>query len=175
MEYLKGKDFVSDFAERTLANLEKIEKEKPDDAKYEVTQLVNSFLGLIVFPKERSITDSHWSKLLKSNNVSSNPNGNCNYLRRMRNAISHSHILFESGNMLDKNGKKQIDSITFVDCDFEDGKSPCKANNDCSKCRLKPKSTEKPDFVLTIPIKKLRSCVKTIANDLIKMKGSTTK
>ena len=175
MEYLKGKDFVSDFAERTLANLEKIENDNTDLEKYEVTQLVNSFLGLIVFPKERSITDSHWNKLLKSNNVSSNPNGNCNYLRRMRNAISHSHILFECGNILDKNGKKQVVSITFVDCDFKDGKSPCKASNDCSKCRLKPKSPEKPNFVLTIPIDNLRSCIEAIATDLIKMKGSTTK
>lgn len=173
MEYLKGKDFVSDFAERTLANLEKIEKEKSDDAKYEVTQLVNSLLGLIVFPKEREVTDDKCVKnlvpyIIKTNNYS--------LIQHMRNAISHSHIFFESGNILDKNGKKQIASIKFFDCKNCEGRNqnlPCKNDKDCTKCI--PGDIDKIDFLLTIPIDDLRSCVKTIANDLIKMKGSTTK
>ena len=178
MEYLKGKDFVSDFAERTLVNLEKIEKEKSDDAKYEVTQLVNSLLGLIVFPKERNVADDKWGKVLANyikapsiSNISDDQ-----IIRHMRNAISHSHIFFESGNILDKNRKKQIASITFVDCKDckkRNQKLPCKNNKNCTKCI--PRDIDKIDFLLTIPINELRNCVKTIANDLIKMKGSTTK
>ena len=178
MEYLKGKDFVSDFAERTLANLEKIENEKSDDAKYEVTQLINSLLGLIVFPKERKVMDDEWGKALAKYikippkfNVEENK-----IIQHMRNAISHSHIFFESGNILDKNGKKQITSIKFFDCKKCEKKNqnlPCKNDKDCTKCI--PGDIDKIDFLLTIPIDDLRSCVKTIANDLIKMKGSTTK
>ena len=173
MEYLKGKDFVSDFAERTLANLEKIENEKSDDAKYEVTQLINSLLGLIVFPKERKVMDDEWGKALAKYikippkfNVEENK-----IIQHMRNAISHSHIFFESGNILDKNGKKQITSIKFFDCKKCEKKNqnlPCKNDKDCTKCI--PGDIDKIDFLLTIPIDDLRSCVKTIANDLIENK-----
>ena len=45
---------IKDFAARTRKNLEFIEQQagKPDMEVYEVTQLVNSMLGLLVFPKE---------------------------------------------------------------------------------------------------------------------------
>ena len=56
--------FIADFADRTLANLEQIERmnragrfEFYSPAKtekwYEVTQLINSFLGLVVLPTEK--------------------------------------------------------------------------------------------------------------------------
>lgn len=50
-------DFVSDFAERTLINLERIEKlsNVPPGTSpkvYEFTQLVNSLLGLVMLPQE---------------------------------------------------------------------------------------------------------------------------
>jgi len=53
MEY---KQLVKDFAERTLSNLESIERLKTDDPGrrvYETTQLINSLLGLIVLPREQ--------------------------------------------------------------------------------------------------------------------------
>lgn len=173
MEYLKGKDFVSDFAERTLANLDNIENDNSNSEKYEVTQLINSLLGLIVFPKERNVADDKCVKnlipyIIKTNDYS--------LIQHMRNSISHSHIFFESGNILDKNGKKQIASIKFFDCkncEERNKKLPCKNNKDCTKCI--PSNIDKIDFLLTIPINELRSCVEAIANDLIKMKGSTTK
>lgn len=47
---------VRDFARRTRTNLYAIERlEAQGDEAYEVTQLVNSMLGLLVFPKERFI------------------------------------------------------------------------------------------------------------------------
>lgn len=43
---------VQDFAKRTLSNLESIKQNKELSDVYEVTQLINSLLGLLVFPKE---------------------------------------------------------------------------------------------------------------------------
>jgi HEPN pEK499 p136 len=51
------KDFVADFAKRTLANLDLVkgaaQEGRPD--AFEVTQLWNSLLGLIVAPHERDV------------------------------------------------------------------------------------------------------------------------
>jgi len=44
---------VQDFARRTLANLEYIEAQRNNRDVYEVTQLINSLLGLLVFPQQR--------------------------------------------------------------------------------------------------------------------------
>ena len=44
--------FVKEFAERTRMNLEIVEKSDAPSAK-EVTQLINSLLGLLVVPNER--------------------------------------------------------------------------------------------------------------------------
>lgn len=58
---IEKKDLVEEFAKRTIANLNTVEKlaaaRKPQEIKdhgpYEVTQLLNSCLGLLVFPHER--------------------------------------------------------------------------------------------------------------------------
>jgi len=53
MEY---KDLVKDFAERTRINLSIIQDEvKSGRDAYEVTQLINSLLGLLVFPEQAFI------------------------------------------------------------------------------------------------------------------------
>jgi hypothetical protein len=50
------KDLVRDFAHRTKKNLEAIETLKRRDVEvFDVTQLVNSMLGLLVFPKEKYV------------------------------------------------------------------------------------------------------------------------
>lgn len=49
------KNPVIDFAERTKVNLEIIRDQlntKPPSEVFEVTQLVNSMMGLLIFPKE---------------------------------------------------------------------------------------------------------------------------
>ena len=49
-------NLVRDFAHRTRDNLEvlrNLQKIKPDVEVYEVTQLINSMLGLLVFPQQR--------------------------------------------------------------------------------------------------------------------------
>jgi hypothetical protein len=46
-------NLVVDFAKRTKHNLDRIRQMKQgDETVYEVTQLINSMLGLLVFPKE---------------------------------------------------------------------------------------------------------------------------
>jgi hypothetical protein len=51
-------DLVADFARRTRTNLEglrTIKRQNPNMEVYEVTQLINSMLGLLVFPQQRYI------------------------------------------------------------------------------------------------------------------------
>lgn len=49
-------DVIKDFAKRTRANLAAIEQLKANGVTiYETTQLINSCLGLLVFPRERDI------------------------------------------------------------------------------------------------------------------------
>jgi hypothetical protein len=51
-------DVVKDFAKRTKHNLAVIKGLKEDEKEvYEVTQLINSMLGLLVFPKETYFTN----------------------------------------------------------------------------------------------------------------------
>ncbi len=164
MMYLKGKDFVSDFASRTLMNIKKIENMKDDDGeRYEVTQLINSLLGLIVFPNEYGISGVGLNSL-KPYIIHDNGKS---LLRNLRNAIGHGHILFEEDNVK-LNGKAQIKSVTFINCNFNGSASPCpdKAIR-CDRCRLKSGAKEKPDFQLTVPIEELRTCVEAFAIEII--------
>ena len=49
-------DVIRDFAERTRANLRAIERLGTEGVEaYETTQLLNSMLGLLVFPREEFI------------------------------------------------------------------------------------------------------------------------
>jgi len=52
---MKYEHVIRDFANRTCKNLEYIDncREDPDIEVYEVTQLINSMLGLLVFPQQR--------------------------------------------------------------------------------------------------------------------------
>lgn len=55
MEY-KESELVKDFAQRTKRNLEllrRLQQENDDLEVYETTQLMNSLLGLLVFPQQR--------------------------------------------------------------------------------------------------------------------------
>ena len=49
-------DVIRDFAQRTLKNLQAIERLRSEGQDvYEITQLVNSTLGILVFPQQRYI------------------------------------------------------------------------------------------------------------------------
>ncbi len=106
MDYQK--EFIVDFARRTRANLEFIEAaEKQGQSVFEVTQLANSLLGLLVFPKERymdSIPDTPLADLVTSGwpeiktTYGQLPSETLQQLMRMlRNSIAHCNVEFVAG------------------------------------------------------------------------------
>lgn len=113
MEY---HNLVIDFANRTKKNLEFIEqyKDLPDCPVYEVTQLVNSLLGLLVFPREHFI--DHIPKTPLSDLIRNGwpdikvlqgypPCDNLHDLvRLLRNGIAHFNIEFSTNGSLDITG-----------------------------------------------------------------------
>jgi len=114
MEY--HKEFIKDFAERTKANLEFIEgRAKRGDTVFEVTQLINSTLGLLVFPKEqymRKIPDTSLAELEEQGwprikvVEGKLPEDNLQQLMRyLRNGIAHCNIEFYS------NDHRQVDGL----------------------------------------------------------------
>lgn len=119
---MKYVDIRKDFVERTLSNIEYMDAHPVPS--YEVTNLVNLCLGLIVYPKENKyyIFNSFVEVNLKD------PKWRYGYLRRckqyrgetksgafvrhMRNAIAHGHF-FQSDSDVD-----QITGFRFVDFGF---------------------------------------------------------
>ena len=104
MEY---KNLVKDFALRTRANLELIRKEANEGKEaYEVTQLINSMLGLLVFPQQEfynKIPNTPLSELEKEGWPIPEVQGdypqvsNLKKLARyLRNGISHFNLVFTS-------------------------------------------------------------------------------
>lgn len=98
---------VKDFAKRTKHNLKLIEENKSrgEDA-YEVTQLINSCLGLLVLPQQRymdSIPKTPIDDLIKEGWVIPRATGNFpqiedlnQLIRYLRNAVAHFNISFIS-------------------------------------------------------------------------------
>ena len=113
MEY---QDPVLDFARRTRKNLEFVERHvsHSDAEVYEVTQLINSMLGLLVFPKERlfkTLPDLPLSELAeqgwpKPEVLQGTPP--CASLREiiryLRNGIAHFNLEFTTGRREQING-----------------------------------------------------------------------
>jgi hypothetical protein len=99
-------ELVSDFAQRTKANLELVEKQaarSPRHDAFEVTQLVNSMLGLLVFPQQRwfdriprtplpHLIAKGWPSITVHGAV---PDDDLRGLSRyLRNAIAHCNVEF---------------------------------------------------------------------------------
>ena len=116
--------FIQDFVKRTSENLELLRKQSSDDEYYEVTQLINSLLGLIVFTNERSATantaffEKDVNAFLEDDKFPvprstykigaiDEPNTVASFLRHMRNAIAHCRI--------EAHGNETIESIEFFD------------------------------------------------------------
>lgn len=81
MEY---RNFLSDFASRTMTNLQVIEERAEQGDAYEVTQLVNSFLGLFVFAQQ---SDAMPVSIAMGGTMLSDDE-----YRKFRNAVTHFHI-----------------------------------------------------------------------------------
>lgn len=118
MEFAKDKEFVADFVHRTKENIS--HGHHPN----EITQLINSLIGLLVLPKERyyrNIRNDMIDRILLTHlrQGVDIPTAACNHslkyiVRRMRNAIAHFNIECK----VDKH-TRQIDHIVFKD--FDDG------------------------------------------------------
>ncbi|MCO5199447.1 MAG: HEPN family nuclease [Anaerolineae bacterium] len=118
MDY--NKEIVQDFAQRTLQNLEFIEqkvKDDPDAELYEVTQLINSLLGLVVFPQQHfyeKVPETPLEKLAEcgwpdvKTLAGDPPVAHLKELTRyMRNAIAHFNIQFTA----DENPPHEITGV----------------------------------------------------------------
>ena len=110
------KDSIKDFFERTKANLEKyLENNNNDENAYpnEITQLINSLLGLLVITKEKDKIDYNKLQIeyLLTKQIIKNESVNKTFVRHLRNAIAHGHIK--------ANGNESIETITFKDNAFE--------------------------------------------------------
>lgn len=103
-------DVIADFAKRTEANLQTIRqlaREGGAAPAYEVTQLVNSMLGLLVFPQQRyldripetpiaDLANNGWPIPEVVGDYPQVPNLR-QLVRMLRNAVAHCNLEFEPG------------------------------------------------------------------------------
>ncbi len=90
------------FAERTRHNLDFVTKNKSKSGPYEVTQLINSLLGLLVFPREKfvdSLPDYTFNDLKQKGwplphviTYTTTYSGLRDLLRVLRNSIAHFNL-----------------------------------------------------------------------------------
>jgi HEPN pEK499 p136 len=103
---------VRDVMRRTIQNLEFIEAHRGPRGPYEVTQLLNSFLGAMAHPWEvyemeicgRSLSEataSGWPRILKERPRDRDPDTLGDLVRVMRNAIAHGNVQFLPGRAAD--------------------------------------------------------------------------
>lgn len=102
---MENKDLIKVFANRTLKNLRAIEKMKEKNARvYEVTQLINSMLGIMIFPRERDLTripnksydelrNEGWPAINTANQFTQVKDLD-DLTRKFRNSIAHCNIEF---------------------------------------------------------------------------------
>ncbi len=129
MEYKNEKDFVC----RTKHNLALYRKHKSNRTTgfdHEVTQLINSFLGLILFIKEKGIrSNKKLNTFIESNKPVlwtykyPNKQGELteerhdfkNYLRHLRNAVAHPDKQLKI--ISEQSQNNEIQAIKFIDID----------------------------------------------------------
>lgn len=111
-------DPVPDIMHRTMCNLRYIETRATSDGPYEVTQLINSFLGAFAHPWEEykpslcktTLDEAHkrgWPELKNERAEGNGPTSLGDLLRLVRNAFAHGHIRFIPG------PNNEIESIQF--------------------------------------------------------------
>lgn len=130
---------VQDFAKRTLANLKFIEAAKNEQEAdvFEVTQLVNSLLGLLVFPKEefwnqikdQSLDNIPGAKELKGHitstykkNDGEEDEGTSHlkpFIRHLRNGVSHFRVAFKDNEQHEITGLVIRDEYKYGSKNYE--------------------------------------------------------
>ena len=118
--YLNGKQgFLEDFFKRTREIIQ--DYEKSTNHKYETTLLCNCLLGILVFPEQElfkvinqnSLSNKNYSILQKGLLGTECPEKIVEIFRRMRNAVAHCNIKFESATTYKSDN--QIKYIHFYD------------------------------------------------------------
>lgn len=114
---------VCSFIQRTYYNLEQYEKErkkeissKEKNYQFEVTQILNSFLGLVALPQQQMeslIKEIDISNLKK--NIKKGKKTPEEVFRHLRNAIAHGHFLED----MELDDQHNIQSITFRDYEYK--------------------------------------------------------
>lgn len=98
-------DPVYDIMHRTMDNLRYIEADATPNGPYEVTQLINSFLGALAHPWEKykpqlknmslaKARECGWPEFKKGCTEDHDPTSLEDLLRLIRNAFAHGNILF---------------------------------------------------------------------------------
>jgi hypothetical protein len=108
-------DLISDFAARTLKNLDFVQERvrNGDTGLYDVTQLWNSLLGLIVLPLETDksripatpmteLESLGWPRLTANGDDSDSLH---NLVKNLRHAVAHANVRFIAGS------DRQINSV----------------------------------------------------------------
>jgi len=103
---MSGYELEDEFISRTEKNLRAIEKlSQKGESVYEVTQLINSLLGLVVYPKERlkKIPEITWETMIEQEwplptGENAQVSGLKQLIRYMRNAVAHFDIEFIADN-----------------------------------------------------------------------------
>ena len=101
-------ELVRDIMRRTMHNLEFVEGHAGVDGPYEVTQLINSFLGALAHPWETyrddltamSLAAAHtagWPAMAKERPTDREPDSLGDLVRLMRNALAHGNVQFLPG------------------------------------------------------------------------------
>ncbi|HLY43991.1 MAG TPA: HEPN family nuclease [Stellaceae bacterium] len=99
---------VRDLMRRTIANLQFIEVHKDRNGPYEVTQLINSFLGAVCHPWEayraelctKSLAEAAaagWPNITKERPKDRDPDSLGDLVGLMRNAVAHGNAQFLPG------------------------------------------------------------------------------
>ncbi|QLF69463.1 hypothetical protein FE840_007850 [Peteryoungia desertarenae] len=99
---------IRDIMRRTMLNLAYIEERAQGDGPFEVTQLINSFLGALAHPWEALQTDlmaipladalaRGWPNITKERPTDRDPNSLGDLVRLMRNSFAHGNITFLPG------------------------------------------------------------------------------
>lgn len=96
---------ILDVMKRTIFNFEFIKKQASSEGPYEITQLINSFLGAMAHPWEQyknelnniSLTEADkqgWPKINKELSSDKDPKHLGDLLRLIRNGIAHGNIKY---------------------------------------------------------------------------------
>jgi hypothetical protein len=99
---------VRDIMHRTMLNLAYIEERAQRDGPFEVTQLINSFLGALAHPWEALKVDlmalplveaskRGWPNIIKERPADRDPQTLGDVIRLVRNGFAHGNITFLSG------------------------------------------------------------------------------